>query len=452
MRHLDRSSSEGLGLANGRREGRDLDGFRAGLAALPRDTDVFVKVDADVDFDPRFFEELTTRFAADPLLGGASGTCYESEHGRWVRRSKNGTTVWGATRAYRSVCLPDVMALEPRMGWDGLDELRVGCGACAPRPPWTYPSAITGPRAGASSPLCITARPWNGRRGTWATGPATSPCERSGGPVPSRRAGHGLRVRLGSRQARAALPGLPPWSGRCATASGCARPSAAARRPPSAPGSSPGACGLAPRAARWPPGRWRPPPSAPPRDPSGPLRPTPAHGSGTGPPARPGRRASPAVPAFHRPLAVAGALPSRWPRRKTSKASLARADVHTGPGPTMGTSAGASTRRSTPVRPGAAAVARREMAATAGWWAPWGSWPGKPPGPPAEAAAEPGGCSRSPAQAAGGAVAHQVPGHGGHHMHAIALFGRVPRRAVRSRGVLDPQILAVHLEQHPADA
>jgi poly-beta-1,6-N-acetyl-D-glucosamine synthase len=125
VHHLDRSSSAGLGLANGRREGRDLDGFRAGLAALPRGTDVFVKVDADVDFDARFFEELTARFAADPLLGIASGTCYESEHGRWVRRSKNGTTVWGATRAYRSVCLPDVMALEPRMGWDGLDELRV---------------------------------------------------------------------------------------------------------------------------------------------------------------------------------------------------------------------------------------------------------------------------------------------------------------------------------------
>ena len=75
VRHLDRSSAEGLGLANGRREGRDLDGFRAGLAALPPGTDVFVKVDADVDFEPDFFEELTSRFAADPLLGIASGSC-----------------------------------------------------------------------------------------------------------------------------------------------------------------------------------------------------------------------------------------------------------------------------------------------------------------------------------------------------------------------------------------
>ena len=33
--------------------------------------------------------------------------------------------MWGATRAYRADCLDDMMALEPCMGWDGLDEIRV---------------------------------------------------------------------------------------------------------------------------------------------------------------------------------------------------------------------------------------------------------------------------------------------------------------------------------------
>ena len=42
-----------------------------------------------------------------------------------MRRTKAESTVWGATRAYRSDCVPDMMELEPCMGWDGLDEIRV---------------------------------------------------------------------------------------------------------------------------------------------------------------------------------------------------------------------------------------------------------------------------------------------------------------------------------------
>ena len=83
-----------------------------------------VKVDADVDFDPGFFAQLIGRFSADDRLGIASGTCYEQEGGEWVRRTKAEGSVWGATRAYRADCLQDVLAMEPCMGWDGLDELR----------------------------------------------------------------------------------------------------------------------------------------------------------------------------------------------------------------------------------------------------------------------------------------------------------------------------------------
>ena len=84
-----------------------------------------IKVDADVDFEPSYCEQLVRRFDSDPALGIASGTCLELEGGRWVRRTKAETTVRGASRAYRWDCLPDVLALAPRMGWDGLDELSV---------------------------------------------------------------------------------------------------------------------------------------------------------------------------------------------------------------------------------------------------------------------------------------------------------------------------------------
>lgn len=112
-------------LAAGRRDARDLIGFRAGIRALSQPVDVVIKVDADIDFQPDFCERLMGHFAADEKLGIASGTCYELERGDWVRRPKTDTTVWGATRAYRANCIDDMMELEPCMGWDGLDEIRV---------------------------------------------------------------------------------------------------------------------------------------------------------------------------------------------------------------------------------------------------------------------------------------------------------------------------------------
>jgi poly-beta-1,6-N-acetyl-D-glucosamine synthase len=112
-------------LADGRRMARDLDGFLLGVRSLTAAVDVVVKVDADIDFDADFFEALIGRFDRDPLLGIASGTCYELDDGEWVRRTKADTTVWGATRAYRVDCIADLEALEPCMGWDGLDEISV---------------------------------------------------------------------------------------------------------------------------------------------------------------------------------------------------------------------------------------------------------------------------------------------------------------------------------------
>jgi glycosyltransferase involved in cell wall biosynthesis len=125
VRPLQREGDSSENLADGRRKARDLDGFLLGARSLAETVDVVVKVDADVDFEPDFFTRLMEGFAADDVLGIASGTCYEQEDGSWVRRTKQAGTVWGATRAYRLDCLPDVMALEPCMGWDGLDEISV---------------------------------------------------------------------------------------------------------------------------------------------------------------------------------------------------------------------------------------------------------------------------------------------------------------------------------------
>ena len=41
-----------------------------------------------------------------------------------AQRHVTGTTVWGAARAYRRECLDDVLPLEERMAWDGIDEMK----------------------------------------------------------------------------------------------------------------------------------------------------------------------------------------------------------------------------------------------------------------------------------------------------------------------------------------
>jgi len=86
--------------------------------------EIVVNVDADVSFDPDYFERLVGRFAAEPELGIASGNGCELQRGRWRARNLTGTTVWGATRAYRRECLEDVLPLEERLGWDGIDEFK----------------------------------------------------------------------------------------------------------------------------------------------------------------------------------------------------------------------------------------------------------------------------------------------------------------------------------------
>jgi len=98
--------------------------FQAGIAALEELPDVIVKLDADVSFEADYFERLLTCFGRDPILGIAGGVCYERHDDDWVSTHATGTSVRGATRAYRRACLQQVLPLEERMGWDGADELK----------------------------------------------------------------------------------------------------------------------------------------------------------------------------------------------------------------------------------------------------------------------------------------------------------------------------------------
>jgi biofilm PGA synthesis N-glycosyltransferase PgaC len=100
----------------------------AGIAALNEPPDLVINVDADISFPPDYFERLLAKFASDPSLGIASGGLLEFERGGWRRRHLTGSTVVGASRAYRWQCLQEIMPLEQRVAWDGLDEFQANAG------------------------------------------------------------------------------------------------------------------------------------------------------------------------------------------------------------------------------------------------------------------------------------------------------------------------------------
>jgi biofilm PGA synthesis N-glycosyltransferase PgaC len=98
--------------------------FHVGVEALRERPDVVVKLDADITMEADYFERLLSAFAEDPALGMASGSAYVKDNGGWRQQYMTRTSVWGASRAYRWACLQDVLPLEERMGWDGIDEFK----------------------------------------------------------------------------------------------------------------------------------------------------------------------------------------------------------------------------------------------------------------------------------------------------------------------------------------
>ena len=99
--------------------------LQAGIAAVaPEPPQILVNVDADISMDPDYFERLLARFDADATLGIASGSAFEEREGVWEQRFVTGSTVWGASRAYRWEVLQGLLPLEERVGWDGVDEFK----------------------------------------------------------------------------------------------------------------------------------------------------------------------------------------------------------------------------------------------------------------------------------------------------------------------------------------
>ncbi len=98
--------------------------FHRGLGELPPHLFAVAKLDVDVSFYPDYFERLLRALVADESLGIVCGTRYEFDGGAWTPLFGTGPSVSGAARMYRWSCLREILPLEERMGWDGIDLIK----------------------------------------------------------------------------------------------------------------------------------------------------------------------------------------------------------------------------------------------------------------------------------------------------------------------------------------
>jgi biofilm PGA synthesis N-glycosyltransferase PgaC len=99
-----------------------VEAFYVGYGTLAPDYDVIVKLDADLSFEPNYFEALLRAFASNPRLGITGGGVYEKQDGKnWVLYSYT-EQVRGPTKVYRRACFEAIGGLVPALGWDRIDE------------------------------------------------------------------------------------------------------------------------------------------------------------------------------------------------------------------------------------------------------------------------------------------------------------------------------------------
>ena len=124
---LDRGlSNDGLqGVYSGLSEGQRLDRGLSndGLQGVDLGSFTHVaKLDGDVELPPEWYAVLLERFAADPMLGIACGQLEEGPEGARGIIPIPPHHVHGAVKLYSLPCFRAIGGLQPRLGWDTIDE------------------------------------------------------------------------------------------------------------------------------------------------------------------------------------------------------------------------------------------------------------------------------------------------------------------------------------------
>jgi glycosyltransferase involved in cell wall biosynthesis len=86
--------------------------------------DFIVNLDADVSFDPDYFEKLFKKFEEMPDLGIAGGKGWNYRFDKLVPEKIPVTHVPGYTKVYRRECYADIFPVRELPSWDTIDELQ----------------------------------------------------------------------------------------------------------------------------------------------------------------------------------------------------------------------------------------------------------------------------------------------------------------------------------------
>jgi poly-beta-1,6-N-acetyl-D-glucosamine synthase len=89
-----------------------------------QDWELLVKLDADLSFDPNYFERCILEFERDPKLGIGGGAIYHEVNGQLELEKNPAFHVRGATKMYRRACWEALGGLVQAPGWDTIDELK----------------------------------------------------------------------------------------------------------------------------------------------------------------------------------------------------------------------------------------------------------------------------------------------------------------------------------------
>lgn len=98
-----------------------IEAFYEGLAALQATDYAYIcKIDGDVTFPPRYFEDLMAKFEQDPVLGGASGKVWNPCGDVLKEERLADEMVSGAMNFWRRACFEAVGGYVREVMWDGI--------------------------------------------------------------------------------------------------------------------------------------------------------------------------------------------------------------------------------------------------------------------------------------------------------------------------------------------
>ncbi len=102
--------------------GGNVDAMYEGFADVAElDYDLLSVVDADLKFDPHYFELLLDKFAYHPRLGIAGGRVHDLVNGELIRMSSLPEMTFGVVKCWRRACFEQIGGIARHPGWDGLD-------------------------------------------------------------------------------------------------------------------------------------------------------------------------------------------------------------------------------------------------------------------------------------------------------------------------------------------